>query len=150
MNALQALSGGCLCGKVRYLAQGRLNAGYACHCLDCQTRSGSAFAMMLPVASQHLTVTGVPRIWEQTLPSGEKASTFACDHCLTRVFTRRAAWDGISVLRAGTLDRSRELVPRLHLWTRSAQRWLVIPEGVPSFETQPTSRADWLALLGKP
>ena len=42
---MQETEGGCRCGAVRYkLALDTLPLTYACHCLDCQTWSGSAFS----------------------------------------------------------------------------------------------------------
>src|SRR3546814_14775313 len=38
------LTGGCFCGAVRYvLEEGFRFRPYACHCTDCQSRTGSAF-----------------------------------------------------------------------------------------------------------
>lgn len=43
--------GGCRCGKVRYeLDLDTLPRSYACHCLDCQTYSGTAFSQQILVA----------------------------------------------------------------------------------------------------
>ena len=35
--------GGCLCGAVRYRAQGEPRAALHCHCADCRRASGVAF-----------------------------------------------------------------------------------------------------------
>jgi hypothetical protein len=47
-------------------------------------------------------------------------------------------------VRAGMLDDTSWLRPRVHFWTRSAQPWIALPEGDTRFETQP---ADYLARL---
>ena len=42
------LSGGCLCQAVRYVLTQRVRLNpYACHCTDCQRRTGSAFGIQL-------------------------------------------------------------------------------------------------------
>ena len=42
--------GGCQCGAVRYtLATDKITA-YACHCLECQKQSASAFAISVPIS----------------------------------------------------------------------------------------------------
>ena len=55
------LSGGCLCGAVRYvLREGfRLNP-YACHCTDCQSRTGSAFSEHMLFALADLALPPPP------------------------------------------------------------------------------------------
>ena len=47
-------------------------------------------------------------------------------------------------LKPGTLDDASWLVPTIHFWTRSAQKWVEIPEGVTCYETQPETLA-WTA-----
>lgn len=141
------LTGRCACGAVSYRAKGRLDRGYACHCTDCQTRTGSAFATLLPVAASGLVVEGEAGKVVQLERGGVKASLHYCPGCLTRLFTRNPAWPGLAIVRAGTLDRSAEFVPALHIWTRSAQPWIVLPSGTPSRETQPETPEEWRALL---
>lgn len=38
---LDELSSECSCGAVKYGAEGRSDKDYACHCKNCQTRTGS-------------------------------------------------------------------------------------------------------------
>ena len=47
-------------------------------------------------------------------------------------------------LRAGTLDDPSWLRPTVHFWTRSAQPWVVLPEGGTRFGTQPADYLAWL------
>ena len=47
-NAMSAtITGGCLCGEIRYKCQGEPVHSFICHCTDCQQFSGSAFAAAL-------------------------------------------------------------------------------------------------------
>jgi hypothetical protein len=41
------------------------------------------------------------------------------------------------VVRAGTFDDTSWIKPTTHYWTRSAQPWIVFPEGVKTYQTQP-------------
>jgi hypothetical protein len=53
------VTGGCRCGAVTYaIALSGLPACYACHCLDCQTWSGSAFALHVLLPADVLSVEG--------------------------------------------------------------------------------------------
>jgi hypothetical protein len=40
-------------------------------------------------------------------------------------------------VKPGTLDDTSWLRPAVHLWTASKQPWVVIPEGVERYQTQP-------------
>jgi hypothetical protein len=52
------LTGGCLCGAVRYTAEADQTGAIICHCTDCQKFTGAAFAALVPVQKEALTVTG--------------------------------------------------------------------------------------------
>jgi hypothetical protein len=58
------LLGGCACGAIRYEITTFPLLLCACHCTDCQTRSGSAFALNMPVDTNALRfVKGEPKGW---------------------------------------------------------------------------------------
>ena len=144
----EELTGGCLCGRVRYtIRRSVLFQPYACHCKDCQTRSGSAFAIQLPVMTGDLRMEGETVEGRYTLPSGITAGIVACPDCLTRLYAVNDQRPQIVNLRAGTLDDSGTLVPAFHLWTVSKQSWVVIPDDVPALEAQPADLTEWQRLL---
>lgn len=144
---VEKLSGSCSCGGVTYKAKARIDQGYACHCTDCQTRTGSAFSTLLPVAAAGLEVQGETRTVIQVEGEGVRAIAHVCPDCLTRLFNRNPLWPDLAILRAGTLDRSAEFVPALHIWTTSAQPWISFPETAVALAEQPQSPDEWRALL---
>ena len=46
-----------------------------------------------------------------------------------------------------TLDDSASFTPNLHIWTRSKQPWIRLPEGVQALEKQPGTAEEWMQLL---
>jgi hypothetical protein len=50
---------------------------------------------------------------------------------------RLLAQDGIDCLEPGTLDDTSWLRPVGHIWTRSAQPWVAIPDGPLNFNKDP-------------
>lgn len=145
------LSGRCLCGSVRYTVRpGFRMRPYACHCHDCQRRTGSAFGIQLAVAEADLAIEGEVIEGRHLQPSGAVAGIFACPGCLTRLWTTNDRRPGIVNLRAGTLDDSPAIEPAAHFWIGSKQPWIVLPVGVPALDTQPQSPTEWMQLLGQP
>ena len=71
-----------------------------------------------------------------------------CAACLTRIATRNPALPSMIVLRVGTLDRSDEVEPALHIWTRRKQAWLKIDEAIPTFDASPAP-AEFAAAVGR-
>ena len=142
------LSGGCLCGAVRYILTQRVRFNpYACHCTDCQRRTGSAFGIQLTARTEDVEFTGEMSEGRHVQPSGAVAQIYACPRCFSRLFTTNDRRPGLLNLRAGTLDTSKDLTPRFHVWVRSKQPWIVLPPGVPAFERNPATLEDWQKLL---
>lgn len=147
----EALGGGCECGAVRYrVAAGGQLPVYACHCTDCQARTGRAFALLQGVTKADIAVEGDTVELALTLPSGVEAGVIACAACDTRLYSFNARRPAIATLRVDTLDDSAGLTPALHFWVRSKRPEVVIPGGVPAIETQPTTVAELNALFGEP
>ncbi|MEQ1609685.1 MAG: GFA family protein [Hyphomonadaceae bacterium] len=148
MTASQHHEGGCRCGAVRYtLNVAQLPRTYACHCLDCQTWSGSAVAEAMIVPEAALAVTGDVTIYELTGASGHVSRQRMCPVCHARVFNTNTACTGLVVIRGGTLDNSHTLDVVARIWTKRRQPWLVIAEGAPAWpEMAPT--ADFMKALG--
>ena len=142
------MDGGCGCGQVRYTINApQMPIIYACHCIDCQTQSGSAFALQMPVFETMLSVSGDMVSGERAHPSGTIGTIFACEKCLVRVYSKNSTRPGMATIKAGTLDDSAGVVPKFHLWTSSKQPWVFVPENSVALEEQPASTAEWMQLL---
>ncbi|MEE2951884.1 MAG: GFA family protein [Pseudomonadota bacterium] len=144
------MTGGCRCGVLRYeLESDGLPLTYACHCLDCQTWSGSAFALHAMIPEGSITISGEAR--RLRLPVGAEAMPsehIGCAACLTRIANSNDALPGFLVLRVGTLDRSSEVTPAAHIWVSRAQPWVSIGKDVPCFGETPTPEAFASAIAG--
>ena len=133
------LSGGCACGAIRYEVTTLPLMLYVCHCTECRRQSTAAFGMSMPVAKDGFRVTqGDPAFWERTADSGRTVKAAFCRACGMRVFHLPMRNQGIVNVKPGTLDDTTWIVPAAHLWTRSRQPWVVIPDGVLQFEGQPS------------
>jgi len=134
----QGFEGGCRCKAVRYRVDLRdLPPTYACHCLDCQTWSGSAFAEAMVVSEAALNVTGEVAIYELVGASGHTSRQRMCPVCHARVFNTNTSRPGMAVIRAGTLDDSHLLDVVAHIWTKRKQPWLIIADSVASWPESP-------------
>jgi hypothetical protein len=126
--------GGCRCGAVRYtLLLPALPRTYACHCLDCQTWTGSAFSQQMFVPEPAFRATGPLTDYTFTTPSGNTSRQRICGICHARIYNSNTARPGVVVVRAGTLDQSDRLDAVAHIWIKRKQSWLVLPHRVPSW-----------------
>lgn len=111
---------------------------YACHCTDCQKRSGSAFGMSMWVPGGSLEITaGAPVRQDLPRGSGGAFTAVSCLACTTRLWGEAGNHPRLAVMRPGTLDDTSWVRPSVHLWTRSAQPWVVFPPDARRYDTQP-------------
>ena len=101
------LSGGCLCGAVRYvLREGfRLNP-YACHCTDCQSRTGSAFSEHMLFALADLEISGELDVGEYVQPSGAHSRISGCAICKSRIYAVNGSQEGLAAALSTTAPPS--------------------------------------------
>jgi hypothetical protein len=147
------MTGGCSCGAIRYEIGSFPLLLYTCNCTDCQTRSGSAFALNMPVTAGGFHILkGEPKPWHYTSPKGASVTSWFCGDCGARIYGDRVGRTDIVNVRAGTLDDTSWLKPLAHFFTRgtSAQSWVSPVPDATCFETQPEGwgelHAAWRAM----
>ena len=127
------IEGSCRCGACRYtIALDVPPPVYACHCHICQRFSGSAFSVQALVREEALTVTGPIIVYEKVTEDRTSVQRY-CGECCARIYNTNTRRPGIAVVRAGTLDRSEELVCRAHIFTNYRQRWVTLDPDVPQW-----------------
>ena len=136
------LAGGCHCGACRYeLALAEMPKAYACHCLNCQTWSGSAFSEQILLAESALSITGPVVEYDFQSPSGSRSLQRMCGICHVRLYNTNTMRAGLAVVRAGTLDRSDELDVPTHIFVSGKQAWLTLPADAEIFDKAATTEA---------
>lgn len=130
--------GGCLCGAVRYSVSWPPLMMLTCACTNCQKQSGSALSVVGGARRDDLKLSGTLTTFEDKGSSGQAVYRKFCARCGSPVLTDTPAAEaeGMIFFKAGTLDRTADLAPTAHLWTRSAQRWITYPSGVPTLPEQ--------------
>ena len=131
-----ALTGGCLCGKVRYTLNAEPVMCVTCHCKNCQRQAGSALSIIIGVPEGAVDIEGEVKTYNDKGDSGATVRRQFCDTCGSPVFTRVEKPEGIMFIKAGTLDDTSSLKPSLHCYTKSKQDWVDLGD-IPAFETVP-------------
>ena len=137
------LTGGCVCGAVRYEISEAPVGVYACHCTDCQRITSSAFSIGVVVPDEAFRTTGKEA---RSVPggiadSGRVKSRWVCPDCGVWLFGNPRPATGtnhlgmVRVVRGGTMDDTSWVRPTTHFFIRSAQPWVVL-DGT-RYETQP-------------
>ncbi len=138
--------GGCLCGEVRIEIHGAPMIVHACHCTRCQQRTGSPLAVNLWIETERVIVlSGKPTQHGEVIDEyGNASESWSCGSCGYGLWTvYHAAPRGSLFVRAGLLDDPSVFPPDVHIFTRSKQPWITIPDDVPAFETYYDFRKTW-------
>ncbi|WAJ36331.1 GFA family protein [Pseudomonas sp. GOM7] len=106
------ITGGCLCGQVRFTASGQPYRVGLCHCLDCRKYHGALFHASAIFAQDAVTIEG---------ETGQYGGRHFCPRCGSSVFSRTA--DEIE-LNLGSLDEPNQFTPTYELWTIRREAWL--------------------------
>ena len=120
--------GGCLCGAVRYVAEGMPVNERVCHCRLCQKAVGAAFHARLLFRLADVRLSGPV----ETFDSSPALARGFCRHCGTTIFSSRKS-AGVVGLTAGSLDDPSLFRPTMHIWTSSRQPWLKLDDGLPQY-----------------
>ena len=85
------LTGGCLCGSVRYeITKPLVAAGY-CHCTRCQRRTGTAAAASARIAPGSLRILSGQELIKAWRPPDGFAKLF-CSNCGGALWSHRQVW----------------------------------------------------------
>jgi hypothetical protein len=133
----QRLTGGCLCGALRYEAVGEpLFAGH-CYCADCRKASGGGFIPFMGFASHAVRFTGATRQFRSAAASGREAVRNSCPICGSLVFGGEVGRDDSHTIYAGSLDDPSAFHPRVAIFTRGRPDWAVVPPQLRQFAAAP-------------
>jgi hypothetical protein len=132
----QTMTGGCLCGAVRYEVSGAPAAQMVCHCSHCQKQTGSAFSSIMGVVQDQVAITGELASYADAGESGKAVNRKFCPRCGSPICSEVEVAPGMVWIKTGTLDDPAAFAPQAHIWTRSKQDW-VETGAVPAFATNP-------------
>ena len=122
-----SLTGGCLCGAIRYTVNQPVTQLRACHCTHCQKSSGAAGTVNAVLRSTAFQITkGTPRRFDAKADSGRTLHRFFCGDCGSPIYSQRETNPGMVVVRAGTLDSGEGMKITANIWTKSARPWAYI------------------------
>jgi len=134
----KVVSGGCLCGTVRYDAVPREDSAYYCHCRDCQIGSSSGFTVAIYSDGRDFRITaGELTAYSKIADSGRKLDRLFCPKCGTPLAWTGEGFPGAVVVSLSSLDDPEAYQPVHEGWTDSAVSWSRIHESVQSFPRRP-------------
>jgi len=140
----RVLSGGCLCGQVKYQITGELFMAAYCHCSMCRKARGSAFRPRSLVWAKDFTwIRGEDSISDYTSSPG--AHRTFCRNCGSPLIAFSDLYPTIFNLALGTVDDDPGIRAEAHWHVASKAPWFEITDGLPQYAGFPPLPPDWKA-----
>lgn len=131
------ITGGCLCGEVRYETSAAPVTTRLCWCRVCQYLATGNAAVSVCFPSAGMAITGELRDFVSVADSGNRMHRRFCPICGTHLFSEAESRPHLIFVRAGTLNDIEVAKPASTIWTAQAPSWAHIDKHLPSYEGQP-------------
>lgn len=134
-----SLSGGCMCGVVRYRISATPIATGLCHCNRCRPQSGSAFSTVIIIRRSAFEIEGETAVFEDIGSSGLRVARRYCPRCGSPLTTEPDLTPDLMFVKTGGIDANEWLHPMLELFVGRRRSWIAPVPGAQQFEGNPPS-----------
>lgn len=131
------MTGRCLCGNITYIADAEPAFTAICHCKVCQRQAGTAFATLVAVPKEAISVSGTMKTFTETGGSGQPVYRRFCPDCGSPLVVEVAVMPDKTLIAAGTLDDTSFVRPTMNLFCEAAQSWVPLTENTPNYPRTP-------------
>ena len=130
-TSTQRLSGGCLCGAVRYRVDDTFEYAMNCHCSQCRRATGSAFKSFAGIGRENFSVVeGAEKLFRY----GDDVTHDArCSVCGSFLYSQVREGQFVHVL-LGTLHDVPSIRPSAHIFVTSKAPWYTIADDLPQYD----------------
>ncbi|MGI4744839.1 MAG: GFA family protein [Janthinobacterium lividum] len=115
----------CVCGGVTVDLPGFSSEVIACHCLQCQQRTGSPFGVGAYYPAESVSAAGNVTEFVRPTARGGTFRTFFCPICGTSVYWITSAMPGMIGVAAGAIAEPDGPSPKRSVWEESMHRWVL-------------------------
>jgi hypothetical protein len=123
---MQVRTASCRCGRLQARCEGEPVRVSVCHCLECQKRTGSAFAAQARWPEGQVTITGEVKVWERIADSGHRVAYRFCPNCGSTVAYVIEGWPGVVAVPLGAFADPTFPPPRFSVYEHRKHDWLAV------------------------
>ena len=112
----------CSCGSVA--ARGEPSGVVACHCFECQRRTGSVLGVGAYFPQEQLTVSGTTRQFVRPTEAGNQFTSHFCPTCGTSLYWTSGKNPGLVGVAVGAFADPAFPAPVRSVWEQAMHRWV--------------------------
>ena len=116
----------CSCGELQVTVEGDLIRISMCHCLACQSRTGSAFGIQARFPSNRVRVAGRHSDYVRTSDEGKERTFHFCPDCGATVFYTVAVVRDVVASPIGAFAEPTVPPPRISVFESRRHPWLAM------------------------
>ena len=116
----------CRCGQLRATCTGDPIRVSVCHCLECQKRTGSAFAAQARWPDDRLQLTGEFKEWSRAGDSGKLATYRFCPTCGATVAYVNEAMPDVTAVPVGAFADPGFPSPKFSVYEERKHPWVAV------------------------
>jgi hypothetical protein len=124
----------CLCGAVSLSLPERSRLVVACHCIDCQRRSGAPFGVGAFYPAEVVTISGTLKQFTRAAASGGKVHSWFCPNCGSTVYWKADNLPAMIGVAVGALADPNHPPPVRSVFEQSKHVWVQIDGAVEHFQ----------------
>ena len=127
----------CCCGSLRAEATGEPAFVAACHCTECQRRTGSPFGVGTLFPKEQVRTMGPSRVYRRGSDSGRKIEIHFCPECGSSVFWYAELYPDFVAIATGAFADPSMPWPTLSVWEVTRNSWVTFDHQLDRFTVQP-------------
>ena len=127
----------CSCGSLRAAVTGEPTLLFACHCAECQRRTGSAFGVGTSFPKEQVRTEGPSKVYVRGSDSGRKIEFHFCPDCGSTVFWYWELFPDLIGVAFGAFADPSMPWPTVSVWETARHPWVTFGHQLDRFAVQP-------------
>jgi hypothetical protein len=129
MPTMNTQHASCSCGQLKLVAHGEPIGVSLCHCLACQARTGSTYAVQASYASARVSTEGTATEFVRVGDEGSRIHFFFCPVCGATVWYR-INQEEVTVVPVGAFRNPAFPAPTVSVYEERMHSWVGLPASV--------------------
>ena len=130
------ITGGCLCGAVRYTTQGPARMAGHCYCEARRRSSATTHSTHVVLQEEGFALTGDLTAFDKPADSGNVVTRCFCPTCGSPILSRNSGMPGMVFIRAASMDDMEQIAPTMTVYAAQAPSWAKVDHDHPVFEQE--------------
>jgi hypothetical protein len=124
----------CSCGALSLTLPESSKLVVACHCLDCQRRTGAPFGVGAFYPVDEVVISGTAKEFTRDAGSGGKVNSYFCPNCGSTIYWRAGILPSMIGVAVGALADPEFPAPVRSVFEQSKHHWVQIDGVVDHFQ----------------